>query len=369
MAGDIYVNLVDKYQSGLYRLSLQALETEAIDTFKEALKQFFTLDEAKLAIEIHFTPETISDLCTRTGKKEEEIYPFLKSMAEKACIQEVEVQGERTYQFFEWVTLMENFIRRTTKTDPFIEKMIRWWEDLKLQDSGFEIKPAPLRALPVEVEIEKTGNVLPYESITQVIKKQDYIAVAECYCRKPKRLIGEGTCNHPLEVCLVFGPMARYLVNYGYGKSLSNEEALFLLKSCEERGLIHMSDNIKDITWLCNCCGCCCISLSSHVKLGRTDTTSSDFIVSFDPEKCREAGICGTCIDRCQLKAITMRKPEDFPVIDYEKCIGCGSCNYKCPGDALPLRRRVPPLVPRESVSKLYEEITQNIMEQLSSSS
>jgi Na+-translocating ferredoxin:NAD+ oxidoreductase subunit B len=366
MKEDIYDKLVDHYKSGLYGLMLQALEPEAIETFKEALKQFFTPDEAKLALELKFTPETLADLCKKTGKDENKIYPLLKTMAEKACVMEGDVQGQKTYQFFEWVSMMENFIRRTDKADPFVEKMVIWWEDVKLRDDGFEIKPSPMRALPVAVEIEKIGGILPYESVTQVIKKQDYIAVAECYCRKPKRLIGEEGCDHPLEVCLVFGPMARYLVNYGYAKKLSQEKTLSLIKDCEDLGLVHMSDNIKDITWLCNCCGCCCISLSSHVKLGRTGTTSSDFIVSFDPEKCAEAGICGTCVDRCQLKAITLEKEGVLPIIDYEKCIGCGSCNYKCPGDALPLKRRDPSTVPSDSVNELYEKIIHHITEQLS---
>ena len=286
-------------------------------------------------------------------------------MAKNACVQEGEAQGQKTYQFFEWVSMMENFIRRTDKADPFVEKMVIWWEDVKLRDVGFELKPSPMRALPVGVEIERMGGVLPYESIIQVIKKQDYLAVAECYCRKPKRLVGQEYCDHPLDVCLVFGSMARYLVNYGYGKELSQEETLTLVKDCEERGLVHMADNIKDITWLCNCCGCCCISLSSHVKLGRTDTTSSDFIVSFDPERCIEAGICGTCVDRCLLKAITMDKEGGLPIIDYEKCIGCGSCNYKCPADALPLNRRDPSTAPADGLNELYERMIQHITEQL----
>ena len=280
MKDDIYAKLVDQYKSGLYGLTLQGLEPEATETFKEALQQFFSPAEAALAIQLKFTPETLADISKRIGEVERQTYPLLKSMAEKACVQEGEVQGKKTYQFFEWVSMKENFIRRTDEADPFVEKMIGWWEDVKLRDSSFQIDPSPMRTLPVEVEIEKTGGILPYESTTQVIEKQDYIAVAECYCRKPKRLIGHDGCDHPLDVCLVFGAMARYLVNYGYGKRLSQEDALALIKDCEERGLVHMSDNIKDITWLCNCCGCCCVSLSSHLKLGRTDTTSSDFTVS-----------------------------------------------------------------------------------------
>ena len=366
MKENIYDKLVEHYKSGKYGITIQGLEAEETETFKEALKKFFTLDEAELAVKLEFSPETIADLCKRTGEDEKEVYPLLKSMSEKACVMEGETQGENTYELMEWVMMMENFVRRTDTSDPFVEKMVFWWEDIKLKDSGFEYKPSPMRALPVGVEIEKVGGVLPYENITQVIRKQDYIAVAECYCRKPKRLIGEEACDHPLEVCFVFGPYAKYLVNYGYGKKISQEETLSIINDCEERGLVHCADNIKDITWFCNCCGCCCAPLSSNVKLGRTDFTSSDFIVSFNSEKCTEAGICGICVDRCQLNAITIEKEGDLPIIEYEKCIGCGSCNFKCPGDALRLKRRDPSTVPPDSVSELNEKIIQNITEQLS---
>lgn len=365
MKKDIYDRLLDRYKSGIYGLPLRGLDSEAKKTFKEALRIFFTRDEAALAIQLQLKPETIDDLCRRIGKAENEIYPLLKSMAKNSCVWEGEVQGKKTYQLFEWISMMENFMRRTDKVDPFVETMIKWWEDIKRMDEGFEIKPTPLRTLPVGVEIEKIGGVLPYESVTQVITKQDYIAVAECYCRKPKRLLGEHACPHPLDVCLVFGSYARHLVNYGYGKKLSTEETLALIKDCEERGLVHMADNIKDITWLCNCCGCCCISLSSHVNLGRRDTTSSDFMISFDAERCINPGICGNCVERCQVKAITIEREGEVPILDYDKCIGCGSCSYTCPAGALTLKRRERSTVPYDEVRKLYEDITQNIIKQI----
>lgn len=360
MKEDIYAKLLDVYISGFYGGSLGDLET-----FKEALTEFFTPEEAELASQLLLTPETIGDLCQRIGRREEEVSALLESMARKGSVQVGEVQGQKTYHLLEWVSMMENFFRRTDKTDPFVEKMIKWWEDLKLKTNPFELKPTPLRTIPVEAEIEKVGGVLPYESVTQVIMKQDYIAVAECYCRKPKYLIGQG-CGNPLEVCLAFGDYGRYLINYGLGRRLTHEEALALIRDCEERGLVHSTDNILDVGWLCNCCGCCCTVLAAHVHLNRTDRTMSGYIVSFDPEKCAEAGICGVCVDRCQVKAIVIEKEGDLPTIDYEKCIGCGSCSFKCPGNALTLKRREPPIVPAEDLSKLYAAIYQHISEQLS---
>lgn len=45
---------------------------------------------------------------------------------------------------------------------------------------------------------------------------------------------------------------------------------------------------------------------------------------------------CGICARRCPTEAITMQKVNDkskhvMPVVDPDKCIGCGACEYICP--------------------------------------
>jgi Fe-S-cluster-containing hydrogenase component 2 len=45
---------------------------------------------------------------------------------------------------------------------------------------------------------------------------------------------------------------------------------------------------------------------------------------------------CNPCVDACKLGAIT--KPDsinDLPVIDFDKCTGCGVCIKQCPGLAI----------------------------------
>ena len=51
--------------------------------------------------------------------------------------------------------------------------------------------------------------------------------------------------------------------------------------------------------------------------------------------ECPELIPCNICVDACHLKAITMEKIIDIPKVDWEKCIGCGTCVALCPGLAI----------------------------------
>jgi len=45
---------------------------------------------------------------------------------------------------------------------------------------------------------------------------------------------------------------------------------------------------------------------------------------------------CNPCEEACKFKAITVGNPiTNLPVVDFEKCIGCGQCIAKCPGLAI----------------------------------
>jgi MinD superfamily P-loop ATPase len=70
----------------------------------------------------------------------------------------------------------------------------------------------------------------------------------------------------------------------------------------------------------------------------------SGFITEFDPEKC---SVCGDCIDRCPMEALTMKG--DSLVFKDSRCFGCGLCSSACPTGALQLTARVnAPVPPRD---------------------
>jgi len=47
---------------------------------------------------------------------------------------------------------------------------------------------------------------------------------------------------------------------------------------------------------------------------------------------------CGTCRERCQVKAISEK--EGVSVVDTKRCVGCGLCVTGCPNEAAKLERK-----------------------------
>ena len=51
--------------------------------------------------------------------------------------------------------------------------------------------------------------------------------------------------------------------------------------------------------------------------------------------ECMQEIPCNPCVDSCPFNAISMDTLNDPPVVDYEKCVGCGNCVSACPGLAI----------------------------------
>ncbi|MBY9011033.1 MAG: 4Fe-4S binding protein [Candidatus Lokiarchaeota archaeon] len=64
---------------------------------------------------------------------------------------------------------------------------------------------------------------------------------------------------------------------------------------------------------------------------------------------------CGTCIDRCQMNALTL--VDDISTVSRDNCIGCGACVPTCPTDAIQLRKKENEIIPPKDWDALYAEI------------
>ncbi len=198
------------------------------------------------------------------------------------------------------------------------------------------------RTLRLEVPIPDPRGVLPIDVVSEMARRgSEWIAVADCYCRKTKRLVGEG-CDYPLETCLVFGKVAEALVNHGTARRIDYDEAMAILRRSEELGLVHNVDNCEgEIGSICNCCACCSILLNTWRRGVRNADSPSRYVVAYDRERCLG---CQACIARCPSGARALAGGK--VTIEADLCLGCGLCVTGCAQGAnrMELRQRLPRL-------------------------
>jgi ferredoxin len=132
--------------------------------------------------------------------------------------------------------------------------------------------------------------------------------------------------------------MARYVIDKGFAREISKQEALELIRKSEEEGLVHFVDNAEgEIQHNCNCCGCACWNVGSirRRKIPRDALMATYFMRDTHKDACTG---CGACVEICPVQALHME--EDLPVVDEAWCIGCGVCATVCPADAVVINLR-----------------------------
>ena len=186
------------------------------------------------------------------------------------------------------------------------------------------------RVLPVE-EVIRGTKIIPYERISQIIKKARRIAVQRCACR-----VRERRCNYPLETCISFDNLADYVISREIGREISVKEAFKIVDKCEELGLIHQTVNSDTPDVLCNCCACCCSFLRSILYYGKKAASAkSRYMSIFDREKCASCKDL-VCVERCVFGGISKKNGELH--IDHSMCWGCGLCVRACPENAIKMK-------------------------------
>lgn len=318
--------------------------------FFDLAQELFTPEEADLAAKMPLNPTTAETLAREiSGVDPKKVEIILESMANKGLVI-TRQQGEvRNYSVMPLLPGIFEMQFMKGEVSDRTKKLARLFEDYfnvapeRAVANGASLPAFPFaRVISVEAEIPAGVDIHPYDRVSEYISMADYIAVSVCYCRHHGELLGR-PCDKPKEVCLIFGPQAKFIDERGFGRLVSKEEAVEVLDRCEDAGLVHCSTNIsKYIDFICNCCDCHCFILQS-IKNSAIPSmgANSSFIMNVDEEECIG---CGDCTVRCQMDALIMK--DDIVVRDFQRCIGCGLCISVCPTEALRLELREGALVP-----------------------
>jgi NAD-dependent dihydropyrimidine dehydrogenase PreA subunit len=352
-----------KNEDDVYRKLQQYLDTLPIDHPETAsgadlkvLKHLYTPQEAEIALRlkpIPLEPKALFRPFKKKGWTLEQFSDRLLAMAKKGSIRWY--KGEEGENYFGIVPLVlgsyDYQIDMLTKE--FAEDMDQFLDEGYVQ-AMLENGVFQLRYIPIEKSIPIEYSISNYDEIKKIIdNKNTTFFLSPCICRQSKDVQGNG-CNHPKETCLTFGRSTR--VNLNQGREVSKEEALKVLRTAQEMGMVLCPGNAQDPEMICCCCGCSCLVLENLKKFENpVRFINSNYFVSIDEEACSG---CGTCVSSCHMDANKI-KDNRIADVDLGYCIGCGVCVPACPENARKLIKKQEEMIPPKNFLEMYQAISQ----------
>ncbi len=306
----------------------------------EILKILYPGEEAEVALQMSiYEKKTLPQLQEAMPDRTANLEGILDSMAHRGTVFTQKKPGsERIYRLLPSIVGFVEVPFLAGEDTPETRALAPLWKAYLQGGMGRELaRGVPLiRVIPIAESLEDKSQVLPFDALAELLDGVSFIAVGHCPCRQIMKATGEG-CDRPIERCMHFGSLGRYIVEMGKGRELNKQEALDMLKSATEEGLVHVCDNVEGgLGTICNCCPCCCAFFRARFANGLETYSRSNYVAGVDAEMCTG---CATCEDRCPVQAISV--VDEVAQVDEDKCIGCGICTPTCQGDgAILLRRR-----------------------------
>ncbi len=323
------------------------------------LKQLFSQEEAKLATQLKYSTypneslESIFDRLKETGFSIEELEERLDTMASKGLIHSKYDERTKFFSGAQWVVGIYEFqVNKLTKE---LSEDIHQYNNEAFGWNLFSAKPTQLRVIPIGKSIKPEDGVASYDDFRAMFSTIDGpFMVTSCICRQRKDL-AESPCKvtEREETCIAFGTFAQMYIDQGWGREISREELLEIIEMNEREGLVLQPSNSQKPEFICSCCGCCCGLLRGKGAMSKpVDFFSTNYHSAVNLDLCTS---CGTCVDLCQMKALSFQ--DDVLTIDLDRCIGCGVCVANCPEGAMGLHKRDKELVPPKTMEETFSRI------------
>lgn len=322
--------------------------------------------EASLMAQLPVKPFTAKKAAYIWKVSEAEAGKTLESLADRVLLIDMMIEGEKYYVlpppmagFFEFSmmrtrgdidqkVLSELFYQYITVEDDFIKALFVNGET----QLG--------RTFVNEQTIPENDALFVYdfERASKVIESAEHMGVSMCYCRHKMQHLGKN-CDAPMDICMTFGTVADSLIRHSFARRVDEKEGLDLLAEAYENNLVQFGENVQqEVSFICNCCGCCCEAMVAARKFGLMNPVhTSNFMPAINDDNCTG---CGKCVEVCPVEAMTLvsandpEKPRHKKAdIDGEKCLGCGVCVRVCPFDCIAMKSREKKVItPVNSVHK-----------------
>jgi hypothetical protein len=231
------------------------------------LKKIFSPEEAKLASQLSGSLESVDIIAKRVGFSGQETEAELTKMAKRGLVW---YDIEKRKPFFRLAPFMVGIYE--AQLESMDHELAHLVEDYMTNGGAVGImKPQPAlhRVIPAQKAV-KSELILPYDDVKAIILNSKSFGLRECICRVQRKTLGH-KCDFPLKTCLFFSEYERPPHMY----TISQQEALAFLDKAEEMGLVHTVSNVmKGVGYVCNCCGCCCGMLRGINEWGIDDSVA-----------------------------------------------------------------------------------------------
>lgn len=294
------------------------------------LKKIFSPEQAFLASQLSGHREPLDAIAKRVGLSAEVAEAKLAEMAESGQVLFARKDGTPLFRLAPFIVGIYE-----AQLETMDHELAHLVENYLANGGAVGImKPQPAlhRVIPAQKAV-KSEWILPYDDVRNILLSAKNFGLRDCICRVQQDHIGRRRCDFPVRTCLYFSPSERPPSPL----DVSLEEALGFLDKAEEIGLVHTVSNVmKGVGYVCNCCGCCCGIVRGINDYGiETSVAQANYFAIINPDECLG---CGTCIERCQVHAISDK--DGVSVVDRKRCIGCGLCATGCPNNVAKLQRK-----------------------------
>jgi electron transport complex protein RnfB len=324
MSHDIYDQLadaLDKLPNGFPRTPSN-VETRI-------LKKIIAQEEAALVVQLSGQMEPIDTIAARLGLPASEAMGKMIQMARRGLAWYEKQAGKHCFRLAPFVVGI--YEAHLESMDHELAHLVEEYMATGGAVGMMSPQPALQRVVPAQGAI-KSEWILPYDDVRAILLASKTFRVRDCICRAQREHL-DHPCRFPKKICLNFSTLA----SAPTPDDISQQEALALLDRAEEVGLVHTVSNVmKEVGYVCNCCSCCCALLRGITEWGIENSVArANYYAVIDADECLG---CGTCIERCQVHAIS--EQDGVSVVDRDKCIGCGLCVTGCPNQVARLDRK-----------------------------
>jgi Na+-translocating ferredoxin:NAD+ oxidoreductase subunit B len=300
----------------------------------DVLAHLFSPEEARLASHLTLEFQSFDEIIDALNITSSQGRALIKGLSQKGLIYLMRGSDGLELLLLPFIVgFYEN--QRDTIDETFAQLFEDYYQEVAHE--LLSVEPQFHRVIPVNETIDFNIEILPEESVSSLLSEKQAWAVMDCICRKQKALLGEG-CDHPLKMCLVMSDTPGVFDGRQGMDALDLEGAIAVLDEAARAGLVHtVSNQKKDISYICNCCTCSCGLLRGIAEANVANVVAkSSYFATVTDELC--VG-CGECIEVCQFDAITL---DDIASINRDACVGCGVCARNCPEGAITLSLRDP---------------------------